>query len=569
MLAILKQRSRTEKGLLSEGLLFFGLALFGSFPLLVVIWDSLQAEGAFSPRNYLAVYQRPANFVAVVNTLEMATLSMLIATTMAFLLAWLLERSDLPGRGFLRALFLLPYLTPPFVGAIAWTELLNPRVGYLNRLFMQIFGLPQAPFDIYSLGGLVWVMSIQEMPLALLAISTVMQRIDPAWEEAARLAGAGRLRMIRQITLPVVLPGVLAGAMLVFVSAASAFGVPAIIGMPARIYVVTTRIVSYVYMGTSRGMGEATALAVLLMAAGLLLPALVNRWTAGRSNQLAAARASRPGQVELGRWRRPLFFLCLGFGMVAVAVPLATVVGTSFLKATGLPLAAENLSLRHWAYVFTQFPFGLESFKTSLLAGVMAATLATAVGLIVSYRRVKTHLPGRQAADLLVFIPFATPGVVLALALIVTWSGRFVLNLYGTFTLLVLAYAIKYLAHAARIVAVSLEQIHPSLEEAGQGTGAGKMRVFRDITLPLAKPGIIAAWFGVFILSFYELTMSVLLNGPYTRAIGVTIYELQTYDDPQSASVLASVVIFLVLAASRLLFHNRQVAGGQPEVPGF
>lgn len=560
MPGVAKWAAQAQRGLPRGKLLPFALALFGTFPLVVVIWDSLRVEGAFSLRNYLAVYQRPANLAAVVNTLEMAALSMLLATTLAFLLSWLLYRSDLPWRGFFRALFLVPYLAPPFVGAIAWTQLLNPRVGYLNRFFMQIFGLAQAPLDIYSLGGLVWVMGVQEMPLAFLAISTAMQQIDPSWEEAARLAGARRWRMIRQITLPVVLPGVLTGAMLVFVAAASAFGVPAIIGMPARIYVVTTRIVSYVYMGAAQGTGEATALAVLLMVAGLLFPALVNRWTAGRKYQLAAAKTARPGLVELGRWRTPLFLLCLALGLVIVAMPLATVVVTSFLKATGLPFTVENLSLRHWIYVFTRFPFGQESLKTSFLAGGIAATLATAVGLATAYRRVKTRLPGRQLADLLAFIPYATPGVVLALALITTWSGRFVLNLYGTFTLLVLAYAIKYLAHAARIIAVSLEQIHPSLEEAGQSAGADKMRVFRDITLPLAKPGLIAAWFGVFILSFYELTMSVLLNGPNTRAIGVTIYELQTYDDPQSASVLASVVIFLVLAANALV---KRATGGR------
>ncbi len=218
MPGVAKWPAQAQRGLSRGKLLPFALALFGTFPLVVVIWDSLRVEGAFSLRNYLAVYQRSANLAAVVNTLEMAALSMLLATTLAFLLSWLLYRSDLPWRGFLRALFLVPYLAPPFVGAIAWTQLLNPRVGYLNRFFMQIFGLAQAPLDIYSLGGLVWVMGVQEMPLAFLAISTAMQQIDPSWEEAARLAGAGRWRMIRQITLPVVLPGVLTGAMLVFVA---------------------------------------------------------------------------------------------------------------------------------------------------------------------------------------------------------------------------------------------------------------------------------------------------------------------------------------------------------------
>lgn len=528
------------------------LLLFGAFPILVLVYKSFTVGDQLTLDNFARVYTNEANLRSVINTFKVSGLTMVISLLISFPLAWLVGRTDLPLKGLFRTLIMTPYMIPPFVGAIAWTYLANPRIGYLNRLAKAWFGTEEAVFNIYSMGGLVWVFVLFYFPFSFLAVSRALEKMDPTLEEAARVSGAGTWRVIRDITLPMMMPALSAGALLVFVAVASAFGVPAIIGGPANLQVVTTRIISYVYVGTPDALRESTALATILLGMAMTILWFSNWYLAKRQYYTIGGKSTRPNMVELGKWRWPLAAL---FGLVCfifAVLPIGALLLTSFIKSMGQPIGAGNWSLEPWRTVLEDRDTW-KTLRTSLLAATIAATLGSLVGLLVAYLKVKTKVRGRTIPDFLATFSNATPGIVIALGLIIAFSGQYGLNLYGTLTILVVAYFVHHLSFAVRTSAAALEQLHPSLEEAALSSGAGWLRSFKDITIPLVAPSIIGGWFLVFMPSFYELTMSVLLFSSKARPVGVYLYDLESYADPQSAAVLSVLILALVLIGNSLM----------------
>lgn len=379
-----------------------------------------------------------------------------------------------------------------------------------------------------------------------------MERMDPTLEEAARISGARPWRVVWDITLPLTTPAIVAGGLLVFVSVASSFGIPAILGTPARLQVLTTRIISYVYVGSSEAIREATALAVILLVVAMALLALANWYTARKDFVTVSGKSFRPMVVELGPWRWPLALLVGLVSFVFTLLPVGALVATSFVRTMSKLPGPDNFTLVNWQTVLADTETW-STMATSLRAGVLAAILAVAVGLMIAYLKVRTQIPGRRLPDFLATFTNGTPSIVLALALIITFSGAYGLNLYGTSALLVVAYFVHFLAMAVRPISAALEQIHPSLEEAAQASGASWLRVLQTITIPLAAPALVAGWFLVFMPSFYELSMSVLLYSPKVRPVGVYLYDLESYADPQSAAVLSVLILVLVMTGSGLM----------------
>ena len=528
------------------------LVLFTALPMLYLIYRSFVVQGTVNLENYQVVYSNVVNFKAFVTTFKVSLLVTGLSVLISFPLAWLVGRTNLPGKGFFRTMFVAPYMIPPYVGAIAWIYLMNPSVGYINKFLMAVFGLSQAPFNIYSVGGMVWCMTLFYSPFAFITISRAMEKMDPSLEEASRVAGASPLKTLCKVTLPLMLPSVIAGGVLVFINAASSFGIPAMIGMPAQIEVLTTRIVTYVYMGTGKGIREATALAVVLMvvANGLLY---ASTFLLGRKEYVTiGGKSMRPNLVDLGKWKWPVTGLVILYGMVSVFLPMGAILGTSLMKTMSRPIGLENLTLATWKSVVENTSY-MDCLSTSFIAATAAATLATAIALLIAYLAVKTKAKGRKIPDSLATLGGATPSIVIALALIITFSGEFGLNLYSTVAILVVSYLVKYLTMSVRTISASLTQVHVSLEEAALNAGASWPRTMKDIVLPLVSPSIVAGWFLVFMPSFYELTMSILLYGAKTKTIGVLLYEMQTYADPQDASVLAILILLIVLTGNLLL----------------
>lgn len=528
------------------------LVVFQVLPMLYLLVRSFISHGSFSLDNYRAVYTQSANWSALKNTFFSSLYSMFLSLTLAFPLAWLVGRTNLYNKKLFRTIFVTTYMIPPYVGAIAWSQLLNPRVGHLNVLFMKLFGLSEAPFNIYSMGGIVWVFTLFYYPYAFITISRAMEKMDPTLEEASKISGASPLKTIATITLPLMLPSILSAGLLVFVATSSAFGIPSIIGMPAKIDVLTTRIISATYVGTAEGISESTALAVSLM---LIANAVLffSTFVLGRRQYTTiSGKSTRPNLVDLGKFRLPITILVWIFSIIAVFIPLISIVLTSLAQSISRPLGPGNISFDSWISVLKGNTY-LNAFKNSLLTAGIAATVGTIISLLLAYLLVKTNVKGRHIPDFIITLGSSTPSIVIALALIMTMSGRFGINIYNTLTIIIIAFIIKYLMMAMRTIVSALSQVHISLEEAALNSGASWLRSFKDITLPLIAPSIVAGWFLIFMPCFYELSMTVLLYGAKTKTLGYLLYELQTYAEPQAASVLSVFILIVVLVSNTIL----------------
>lgn len=540
------------------GAIVLFLLVFQVFPLLYLLFRAFFSSGSFSLEAFKRVYSYPLNWSALRNTLITAGLSMIFGVMIAFPLAWLVGRTNLYGKKMFRTLFVMTYMVPPYVGAMAWLRLLNPTVGNLNVFIQNLFGLQSPPFNIYSVGGLVWVLTTFYYPYAFITISRAMEKMDPSLEEASRISGASPLRTLATITMPMMAPSIVAAALLVFVSAASCYGIPSIIGAPGQIHTVTTRIIDFVYIGSQDGLTDATTLAVFLMLiANVVL--YVSTFIVGRKQYITVSgKSTRPNIVNLGRWRIPITVLVCIFAFVIVILPFATVAITSITVNLGNPLTADNITFKYWERIFTRKAI-LGSAKNSLLAGAISATAGIIISCVMAYLLVRTNAKGKRLPDFLITVGSGTPSVVIALALIMTMSGRFGINIYNTLSIMIIAYMIKYMLMGMRTVVSAMSQIHSSLEEASQISGAGWLRVFKDITIPLIAPSVVAGWFLIFMPSFYELTMSTLLYSTDTKTLGYELFTYQTYHSQQTAAALATAILLLVILVNWML--NRLTDG--------
>ena len=546
------------KWILIAGIIGF-LLVFQVFPLVYLLFRAFFATGHFSLESFARIYSYALNWTCLKNTLFTALLSMVFGVLIAFPLAWLVGRTNLHGRRVFRTLFVMTYMVPPYVGAMAWLRLLNPSVGTLNVFLQKIFGLAGMPFNIYTTGGLVWVLTTFYYPYAFITISRAMEKMDPSLEEASRISGASPLKTLFTVTIPLMLPSIAAAGLLVFVAAASCYGIPSIIGAPGKIYTVTTRIVDYVYVGSQQGLTDATVLAVFLMLLAMVI-LYVSNFVIGKKDYITVSGKSvRPAVVDLGRWNLPIMILVGAFAFIVVILPFATVFMTSFTVNMGKSLfAAGNMTTKYWGIIFSRKSI-IKSFRNSVFSALWAATLGMIVCVIMAYLLKRTNVKGKAVPDFLITVGSGTPSVVIALALIMTMSGRFGINIYNTMAILVVAYMIKYMLMGMRTVVSAISQISPSLEEAAQISGAGWLRRMKDVVLPLTAPSVVAGWFLIFMPCFYELTMSNLLYSDNSKTLGVELYLYQTYHSQQTASALAAAILILVAVLNILM--NRLTKG--------
>ena len=528
------------------------LVIFEVIPLSYLLIRSLFPKGSFSLDSFKRVYTYDLNWTALINTIVISGLTTLFGVILAFPLAFLVGRTDMYGKKFFRTLFVTTYMVPPYVGAMAWLRLLNPNAGVLNKFLMQVFNLSKAPFNIYTIGGIVWVLTCFYYPYAFITISRAMEKMDPSLEEASKISGASPIKTLMTITIPMMTPSIIAAGLLVFVASASAFGIPSIIGAPGQIYTVTTRIIDFVHIGSEEGLNDAMVLAVFLMAiANIVL--YVTTFVIGKRQYITmSGKSTRPNIVELGKWRLPITVIISIFSFFVVILPFVTVALTSFTVNMGKPIGLSNMSMSAWTKVFSRASI-LSSTKNSIIAGLAAAFFGIVISCIMAYLLQRTNVKGKRIPDFLITLGSGTPSVTIALALIISMSGKFKINIYNTLTIMIIAYMIKYMLMGMRTVVSAMSQVHPSLEEAAQISGANWLRMLKDVTVPLIGASIVAGFFLIFMPSFYELTMSTLLYSSNTKTIGYELYIYQTYHSQQVASALATAILLFVIIINYLL----------------
>lgn len=553
--ALTQGRSFDVKWLFIIGIVAF-LILFEVFPMVYMFIKSFFPAKGFSLASYRKTYGYELNQISLRNTLVSAFGTMVLGTLIAFPLAWLVGRTNLYYRKFFRGLCVMTYMVPPYVGAMAWSRLLNPNVGIINVFLRNVFHLSSktGPFDIYTIGGMIWVLTSFYYPYAFITISRAMEKMDPSLEEASRISGASSWKTLWTITLPMMTPSIIAGALLVFVSAASAYGIPSIIGANAKVKIptVTTRIIDYVGLGVD-GLSDAMSLAVFLMLlANFVL--YISTFVVGKRKYITVSgKSTRPNTVDLGRWRVFFTVLMFLFAFIMIVLPFVTVGLTSITKNLGKSVWEKgNFTTMHWSRIFSRKDVFL-SVKNSLLYAVITATFGIIVSVVMANLLERTTIKGRRIPDFLITVGSGTPSVVIALGLIMTMRGQFGINLYNTMWIMIIAYLVKYLMMGMRTVVSAMSQIHVSLEECSRISGAGWLKTTWRITIPLIAPSIAAGWFLIFIPTFYELSMSTLLYSKDTQVIGYKLHYYWTYTSQQQASAIAfGILVFIVILNSVL-----------------
>jgi iron(III) transport system permease protein len=535
-------------------LIFDFLLVFQLMPMIWILIKAAFPEGTLTLDTFRRLFEYSLNLEALKNTMIASLSTMVLGTAIAFPLAWLVGRTNLYGRKFFRSLFVMSYMVPPYVGAMAWQKLMNPNVGIVNQWLRGLFGLGDitGPLNVHTLGGLIWVLTSFYYPYAFITISRAMEKMDPSLEEASRISGAPPVRTVLKITLPMMMPSLIAGALLVFISAASCYGIPSIVGIPGNVNTVTTRIVEYVGQ-SAQGMNDAIGLSMFLMITALVILFISDVLLARKQYTTVSGKSVQPAKVDLRKWRTPMTVLVGVFAALMVVLPFGIILITSFKVDLGASLTAPgNFTLDNWKGIFSRGET-ISCLKNSMLFAAAAATAGLLIACVMSYLLQRTKIRGRGIPNFLITLGSGTPSVVIALGLIMTMRGGFGINIYNTAWIMITAYMVKYLMMGMRTVVSAMSQIHISLEECSQACGAGWLRTMTKITGPLILPSIAAGWFLIFIPCFYELSMTTLLYSAETKTIGFQLYEYWTVTSQPMSCALASGILLIVIALNFVL----------------
>jgi iron(III) transport system permease protein len=533
------------------------LALYPSFYLFYgSLTDSpLGVTGRFTLRNYkdafldLEAYR--LMLTSAIFGVGAATLSVVLALT----LSWITIRTNAPLRKFFELTAIIPNILPPILTAISWVLLLNPTVGLVNATLKWLFGLETGPFNIYSLPGLIFVEALSHTPLAFLIIAAAMKSMDPAMEESAKTLGSGELGVARRITFPLMRPAILAAWTLNFVRAIESFDTPAIVAIPARIEVFTTKIWREASAGFPPNHNLAAAYGVGLLAVALVFVYLYRRFTSQvESFSTVTGKGFRPHQIDLGRWRYLASGVALVLLIMMVALPFLVLILTSILPYYHVPTweSWSNVTLKHYQAILTNDRV-YRAFANSLFLATVGATICIFLALFISYVTVRTKIAGRGLLEALVFIPWAFPGTALAIGLLWAYVS-FPIPIYATIWILLIAYITRFIPYGLRATTGTIIQIHKDLEEASAACGAGFFATFRRVLVPLMRPGLIAGWIILATIFIREFSTSIFLYSPASEPLGPLLYflYLDAMHGPMAAlGILISVVCVVLIAVAQ------------------
>ncbi len=510
-------------------------------PLVFLLVGSVRGPEGLSLDHFSEVLSGRLYVNALWNSLILGAWTSLFSLIIGLLLAWAVSRTDVPWKPFIQATATMSYLLPPFLTAIAFTYLFSPNAGLMNVLMRDVLGLPWLTFNIFSMSGLVIVTVMHTFPFVYLLASSALHSVDASYEEAAQILGASKLRTAFSITAPLVAPAILSGTLLAFVNAIALFGSQAILGLPGRIVTLPTRIYALFDYPPEYGLASALSLVFVILTVGALY--LQRSFLARRSYVTLGGKGSRPQMMQLGAFR----WLLLGFAaiifIISILAPFTTLIAVSFSKSWGLDFW-KNLTLANYKFILFDYNVTQRAILNSVLLATVAATLAVVIGVVIGWIELRTRIPGRKVLDYASLIPLGLPGIVMAVALIQFWLSMPV-ALYGTLTILLLAYVGRYLPLGVRAANASLRQVDPSLEESAQILGAKWTTIMREVTLPLIRPGLFAGWVLVFVPVIQELSASILLFSSSSITLAVAVYNLYEtgYIEPVAALAMVNMVI--------------------------
>jgi iron(III) transport system permease protein len=543
------------------------LAFLALFPTAMLFYGSvsdapLGLPGRFTLSHYRTAYTDGETYRLIGNSFLFAGGSAAISIAVAGLLAWITIRTDAPGRGLFELVALVPNVLPPLLTSTAWVLLLSPRIGLINLAVLRPLGLP--PFNVYSMSGMIFVEGLILAPLAFLIISAAMQSMDPTLEEAARIAGSHPLQTARRITTPLIRPAILAAGVLNFVRAIESFDTPAIIAVPARIEVFTTKIFREALSAYPPNHNLAATYAMTLLAITMFLVYFYRRLTARTERFVTiSGRGFRPHIIALGRWRYAASAAAVVLLGLIVLLPFCVLVLTSLLPFYSVPTheTIGQLTLKHYAFLLDNTRVE-RALRISVMLAVVGATVGMTLASLVSYLTVRTRVAGRGVLEVLTFIPLSFPGTALAIGLLFGYV-RLPIPIYATVWILLIAYVTRFLPFGLRAMTSTMVQVHSELEEASRVCGAGMLRTFRRILFPLLRPGFMAGWAILATIFIREFSTSLFLYTPRSEPVGPLLYHLWI-DGQQGRMAALGVVVSLAsvgLVAAARRVSRTHVAG--------
>lgn len=535
------------------------LAYFVVYPFGVLIWKSLLSPktGELTLFNYAQFFMDRGIYDALLNTIEMALGTLILGIGIGVSMAWGVSRTNMPLKGFIRSMVVLTFATPTFLTSLAWVILLGPKAGIINETIKTIFSLKTAPFNIFSMTGLIFVLGIFLYPFIFFSTSAALDNIDPSVEEASVVLGASKSRTLFGITLPLVAPAIFSGGILIILQSFALFGAPAVIGMPAKIYTIATKIYSLFYFPPRFEMAAAVATPMILITVILLV---IQKIYLGRKQYITMGGVrTSPQMIDIGMWRYVLMGFSLLVILLSIFLPFFALLSVSIKKIFGHPFSLENLSLQHYKFVFFKSPIVFTSLRNSFVLATSATLICMILAMIIGWMVEKTKVPGRGLLTFITLVSMSFPGIALALGLIFAFSSS-PLNLYGTRWILLVGYVIIGLPIAFLFTRTSLKQLGIELVEAARTCGASWIKSMKDITTPLIKGGILAGSIIIFVSIFRELGASILLYTGGNEVVSVLIY---TYSEEGDTGAMAAIsVIVLAINLSLVLIVRRLVGKG-------
>ena len=539
----------------SQSLILIGCTGFvlylAGIPLLMLLYGSIRSAPIGEPgatytiQNYIKAYFDKEFYLLLLNSIYYALGTCSLTFLIGTFLAWVSERTNTPLKRLFVVMSLIPFIIPGILSTISWILLLSPKIGLINIAVKDILGLESAPFNVYTMWGMIWAESIHLYPLVFLLMSAAFRNMDTSLEEAALTAGSSTLQTFYRVTLPLMRPAMFSVLLINFIRGIEAFEVPALIGVPAKISVFTTKIFLAIHQFPS-DFGLAGAYAVTLLAISTVGVLIYGRITRGEERYATVTgKGYRARVIDLGFWKYVTLGISFLIFFLAVILPVFVLLWSSFIPYYGVP-SRELMAKMTWGnyqYILN-YPLALTAFKNSFYLSVGSATLVMLLTSVIAWITVKTKLPGRALLDNMTFIPIAMPGIVLGVSLIWVYL-TLPIPIYGTIWVLLLAYITKFMPYGIRAASASMIQINKELEEASLTAGGTWFQTFRKVVLPLLMPGFTAGWIYISIIALRELSTSILLYSYNSTVLSIMAFDL--WEGGQYTYVCALGVLMVLL----------------------
>src|SRR5882757_1816821 len=542
------------------------LWLFAAFLVLLIVlplsWLAVYSltdrDRHLTLQNFVKLFTDPDFLDPLLTTAIIATTSAMFCCVVAAPMGWLVSRTDMPGRQFIRALVTASFVTPPFLGAVAWELLAAPNSGLLNQLYRFVTGAEAGEhlFNIYSMTGIIFVISCYTFPFVFVLVANALDNMPGELEDASAILGGKAWTTARRVTIPLALPALVAGALIAFLQAMTLFGSPAILALPAGFHTMTTKIWSLFQYPPKLELAAAASLPLLLLTVALLRAQAVILGRRGYS--VVGGRQGDPRRVALGRWKWAALAATFLVLLNPVFLPYGALLNAVFSRVPSEFVSFENLTLHNIAFVFFELSSTGVAFRNTLILCTSAATIGTVMAVVIAYITSRKVIAWHKALGFLATAPVAVPGIVLGVGLFLTYT-RPPFVLYGTLWILLIAFVTIALPAAYQQLQSAFRVVNPDLEEASRILGATRLGTLGRITAPLLRTSVIATWCFIFIGVIRELSAAVMLFTSDTKVISVLIFDLNESGDLGAIAVLGIIMLMFTFAVVVLI--NR--------IPGF